>query len=113
MNTKPRRASLKQVIRIISLYPHHSFPQACTSKCQERTPSFVILPFSGKKKSGTRIHRTAQETGFSVTSSGALKELESFGFLRTAENKESWSWGKELVGAGNMWLSMIKRRHIT
>lgn len=103
VSTKPRRDSLKQVIRIISLYPHHSLPQACTSKCQERTPSFVILPFSGKKKSGARIHRTAQETGFSVTSFGALKELELFGFLGTAENKESMSSCGGGAGEGEGW----------
>lgn len=55
---------------------------------------------SGKKKSGACNHRAVQETGFSPTSFRALKEPQSFGFLGTAENKQSHGVkGKELVVA--------------
>lgn len=72
----------------------------------------TALEWGEKKKSGACIHRAAQETGFSLTSFGALKELESFGFLGTAENKKSHGVGGESL-LWLAWLSTIKRRHTT
>lgn len=100
VNTKLRTDSLKQVIWVITLYPQHSFPQACTSKCQERKSYVVILSLGGKKKTEACFQGASQETGFSLTSFGALKEPESFRCLENAENKELVAgWKRELFKA--------------